>query len=454
MRAPTSPQPARGRRDRLLGPGPAGTGPWRRSVLMAVCGALATTSCSGVPSDVPPTARGVTVRPVDGGPDFHAGFSGGLPSDPSFFPLAVWSESVVDDTGWPVDRAAGLNVYLEPTADSDLPRIAEHGMHAITSNPGGPSRGFFTLDEADMWAGPGDAAWTGNGPGQGDICSPRDNECGYSAMALAAARAPAGALRVTNYGKGVVFWETDTEAARFVNDFQDVVSADVYWFTDPGVCGPSEGGALLGDGTTLPDDECRLAANYGRTVERVRSLVEPPGSRPVWNVVEVGHPFREEHAPTITIPQIRAAVWSSLIAGARGIVYFVHNFAGPCPTQHAIRDCGEELQRGIAAIDRDVTDLAPVLNAPFVDGLVNHDDTVNVSVKIHDGALYLLTGSATAQAHTATMTVGCAADSATVVGENRTIPVVDGKVTDEFADGNAVHIYRLDGADRCFGGRS
>ena len=33
--------------------------------------------------------------------------------------------------------------------------------------------------------------------------------------------------------QGRAFWETDAEAARFVNDFQEIVSTDHYWFTDP-----------------------------------------------------------------------------------------------------------------------------------------------------------------------------------------------------------------------------
>ena len=36
----------------------------------------------------------------------------------------------------------------------------------------------------------------------------------------------------------------DAEAARFVNDFQDIVSADPYWFTDP-YSGADDGRARL-----------------------------------------------------------------------------------------------------------------------------------------------------------------------------------------------------------------
>ena len=54
-----------------------------------------------------------------------------------------------------------------------------------------------------------------------------------------------GRLRFTNYGKGVAFWQTDAEAAKFVNGYQDVVSADNYWFTDLNICGVRRGRPLL-----------------------------------------------------------------------------------------------------------------------------------------------------------------------------------------------------------------
>ena len=54
--------------------------------------------------------------------------------------------------------------------------------------------------------------------------------------------------------------------------------------------------------------------------------------------VELGHPFTEEDWPSITPAQARAAVWSSIIHGAQGIIYFNHSFGGPCQTQHILRD--------------------------------------------------------------------------------------------------------------------
>ena len=55
-------------------------------------------------------------------------------------------------------------------------------------------------------------------------------------------------LRFANYGKGVLLWQSDADAARFINgrtgpnSFQQVVSADLYWFTDPNESGNSRKG--------------------------------------------------------------------------------------------------------------------------------------------------------------------------------------------------------------------
>ena len=68
---------------------------------------------------------------------------------------------------------------------------------------------------------------------------------------------------------------------------------------------------------SLTAAECRRASNYGAVVERMRFLDAMDGRRmPIWNFVEVGTPFSK--GGTITAPQIRAAVWHSIIVGCQG----------------------------------------------------------------------------------------------------------------------------------------
>ena len=187
------------------------------------------------------------------------------------------------------------------------------------------------------------------------------------------------------------------------------------------------------------------------TVERVRKLVKPAGSKPVWGFVEVGHPFTEQDWPSAKPAQVVAGVWSSIIHGARGIIYFNHSFAGPCETQHALReDCYKDVRTAVTGVNAKIKELAPVLNAPSAAGVVEASAGVDISAKWYDGHYYLIAGSTKTTSQTASFTMQCVGDATvTVLHENRTIPAAQGAFTDQFADGNAVHIYRIDGGSTC-----
>jgi hypothetical protein len=396
---------------------------------------------------------GAHLRQVDGAPGYYGKFAKPLPTDPTFFPIGVWFESVVSMHDADTDKAAGINTYVQLTDSSDMTIVRNAGMHAILAGGDGSEgpevSGWMTTDEADMWGGPGGGTWTGAFPGNGDICSPASAKCGYTVMQTQAGKLPGDhRLRYTNYGKGVTFWESNAEASRFVNQYQDIVSVDNYWFTDSYICGASEGGSFYA-GNQLSQAQCRLAANYGRTIDRVRSLVSPAGSKPVWGFVEVGHPGTD--GGSIQPAQVAGAVWSSLIHGARGIIYFNHSFGGSCQTQHALREsCYASVRAVVTTVDSQIKALAPVLNAPFADGVVKGSGGVDVSTKWYNGHFYVLAGANTASGGTGTFTLPCVGGaSVTVLNENRTLPIANGAFSDKFADGNAVHIYRLDGGSSC-----
>ncbi|KAA0977554.1 hypothetical protein FQ154_07475 [Paeniglutamicibacter gangotriensis] len=386
------------------------------------------------------------LREPDGGSQYYSEFSSGLPEESGYFPLGVWLESVVDPIDVEKDVDVGLNTYIDLTENSDPSLLAGSNIRYMTSWDAPGRYGAVLADEVDMWGGPGSAKWTGRWPGQGEICSPAKAKCGYTVQNELMGAVPSGMLRYANYGKGATFWETDAEATRFVSEFQDIVSADNYWFTDPHICVESQGGLILDSPRQLKESECRRPSNYGWTVDRVRNLVEPAESIPVWSFVEVGHPFTEPGAPTITGPQIRAAVWSSIIHGARGIVYFNHNLSGECPTQHALRDCGVELRDHVRSLNRQVTELAPVLNSVFLDGILETSGEIDASVKVYDGDIYVLAGVSGGQRTRATFDLECVADGrAEVVFEGRDIAVEDGILMDNFSDSNSVHIYKIPG---------
>ena len=263
-----------------------------------------------------------------------------------------------------------------------------------------------------------------------------------------------GRFRYTNYSKGVMFWNSTSDAEQYVNDFTHVVSTDIYWFTEGDVCQASQGGVLLGLGRALTSAECHRASNYGAQVARVRFLDGMDGVRqPVWTFVETGHPFNNSmngHR-SITAPEMRAAVWHSIIAGARGIIYFQHSFGGPCVgDHHTTRSNCEGTRPMLISVNTQIKSLAPVLNSPSLSSGFSASSSVKALAKWDHSNFYVFAGSTESTASTGTFSIPCVGDAtATVVGENRTVPVNAGTFSDSFADGNAVHIYRIDGGSTC-----
>jgi len=388
------------------------------------------------PTDTPLPPAGVSLQEVDGGLGYYGKFTSGLPTDPGFFPIGVWYESVLSQGDIDKDKDAGLNLYVQLTETSSLPLIRSNGMHAIFWQPdfstyGPEAVGWFLADELDMEDAGHPDVWLAELLSR-KAALPADGRAGYA-----------------NFGKGVMFWNSDAEAARYL-DAVDLFSDDIYWFTDDDSCTQWQGGALfLGGARPLTSAECRRASNYGAAVERMRRLVDR--SKPVWNFVEVGHPFTDDSAPTISAPQIRAAVWHSIIAGARGILYFNHNFGGPCISQHVLRDsCGAAVRPTVKSTNEQIRLLAPVLNAPFVTSGWTASPSVKAMVKWQGGHFWVFAGSSEGTSSTGTLDLPCVGDAtATVLGENRSVAVNGGSFSDGFADGNAIHIYRVDGGSTC-----
>ena len=392
------------------------------------------------------------LREVDGGADYYQQFTN-WSTDPNFFTLGVWFDAVLDQGDINLDLAAGLNTYVVLTADSSLSLIENTDMQVILqadtnewlNNPEALSStavvGWLLGDEVDM------------------IMSPQE---GYAELNQVLASLPDdGRLVYTNYGKSVVFpqspVQTDAEAARYVNDFQDVTSSDVYWFTDPYF--PTEGSnewplsyPWLNNGEVLTHpSQIELAANYGYQIDRMRELDAMDGeTQPIWAFVEVGWPFTQsaaENGRDIQPAEIEAAVWHSIIAGAEGVIYFNHSFGGPNPTFDSLSDPAyAEVRAAVTETNALIDQLSPIIFSPFDDGFVSVNSTVRAMSKYYDGEHYVFAGATVNGTATApdTFTLqGIDDGTAIVINENRSIAIVDGQFSDTFADGNAIHIYHI-----------
>jgi hypothetical protein len=167
-------------------------------------------------------------------------------------------------------------------------------------------------------------------------------------------------------------------------------------------------------------------------------------SKPIWNCIEC---TAIHGAGKATPHQVRAEVWMALIHGSKGLIYFVHQFK-PKSNERALLD-DPVMLAAVTAINRQIHALAPILNSPTIpDGASAESSSpetpIDVMVKRHGGATYLFAvGMRNGSARGSFTLRGLPERAqAEVIGEGRTIPVKEGRFTDDFKSYD-VHLYRI-----------
>lgn len=422
------------------------------ALLCAVAVAMGSVGCA---TDTQLDESQLSLLEADGGLDY---FSPQLtPPDIAsrLFPLAIWQPTLVDETGVERLQAAHMNGVVAPTAATDRSVLDNSGLWSIDNSESVPSvatAGWFIGDEFDMRFGPGRGSNEGVDPRAATASCP-SSACGYTVLDQVLAATPKDdRLRYANFGKGVLFWETNPEARQFVNTTRGITSADAYWYTDNNLCQVSEGSKLLGLSESLSRSECRRAYNYSLTVERMRSLVRPTRSRPVWAFVELGHPFSQNDWPDISGREIRAAAWASIIAGARGIVYFNNSFGGRCPTADVLGSpCSSRAALAVSNLNAEIEQLAPIINSPSVLHFVKQSDAVYATTRFFHDSLYIFAVNKSDQRRRATFSVPCSTSPshAQVLFERRNLRSEGAVFHDVFQDAESVHIYKITGLSGC-----
>jgi len=448
-----------------------GTGPWYWSC--AESNGKANSQCSAlVPGEL---------SQIDGGPNYFSKFNGNSGWLNDRILLGGWSEQPQTSAEVGYDVAMGNNIYWNLSGGSVSYNIIRAvGMHVVApfsqSDTGSETVGWLGTDEPDLRLGPG------SGPFdiKTDHCI-TSTRCGYTAARFFYTGEPSsigtltypidGRVVLTGYGKGVLQFESPSEAVPFLQ-WSDILGADEYWFTDTnaygsfwGACQAAPNSIACTNGKGFTPAQAQLAANYEANVTKLRSLQMLNGaSKPIVADIETGCPFNNDKC--VTSAQFTAAAWHALIAGARGIVWFQHNFSGPCQDFRTFQDgsnpssrfyhCqivpGEtmhDLVQAVTAFNVEVASLNSVLLSPIANGYATATGTVSVMTKYHNNQFYVFAGSGqpgvpppTNQSVTFTL-AGFPNATATVVNENRTIKVVNGQFTDTFVDANAVHIYQI-----------
>ncbi len=360
----------------------------------------------------------------------YAAWTNGPPKDPAFFPVAVWLQNPRHAAAY---KAAGINVYVGlyrgPTAEQ-LAQLKAAGIRAVVGQNAAALAlkddpaivGWLQRDEPDN-------AQAKPGGGYGPPVPPADVVERYRKMREADPTRPV----LLNLGQGVA-WDDyvgrgvrtrhPEDYAEYLKDC-DIASFDIY----PVVHDKPE---VSGKLWYVP-----------RGVQRLREWSK--GQKVVWNCVEAARIDSEKAKPTAD--QVRAEVWMSLVHGSTGIVYFVHQFKPSFVEASLLQDA--ELLRGVTAVNRQIHELAPVLNSATVaDGATvassNPEAPVAAMAKVHGGATWVFAVGMRDVPVRATVALKGAPRQAAaeVLGEDRTVPVREGRFEDDFGP-YAVRLYRV-----------
>ena len=357
-----------------------------------------------------------------------------------FFPIAIWYDSVSSDAEVRADKSYGINTYIGEPASTNYHFFANNNAFVLTpvadTPPGGKAQpGLFLIDEPD-----GEAA---------------------SAIALnnikklVASSPTDGRFKEINFS-GTVISRFDpavnkTNFEAMVNSYAGPVSVDKYYYTQPSCFDVRE--------IIVPIDpgHCRTASSYGATVRAVRARLAAGGHlKPVWNFVEdlSGAPDPSHFYAYIQPGQLEGAVMDSIINEARGIIYFDQSFAGTCTGGNVIRQvqtgslpCAQPQMNAMKQVNQRITALASVLNTQSY--RYSFGANLDTMLKTYQGSAYIfamISGAAKSQPGERTFTLPPGLSRATkvqVLFENRTIPVVNGQFTDNFAHEYTYHIYKV-----------
>lgn len=352
-------------------------------------------------------------------------WSNGPSTDPEFFPIGVWLQAPSLASRY---REAGVNLYVglwDGPTENQLATLRKSGMQVICAQNSVALRhlddsaivGWLQADEPDnaqrqIW-------------GYWNEIPPDEIVDRYRVMR---SRDPTRPI-LLNLGQGVANDEWTGRAADksdYAHYLQgaDIVSFDVY-----PVAGIDK------------EDGGKYLWYLARGIERLYRWGKD--EKPVWSMIETTG-IESGKAPTPQ--QVESEVWMALIHGARGIVYFAHEWVPEFNDARLLDD--REMLTTVTRINRQIHSLAPVLNsdARIAVDIESEEPLIPVSAigKRHGDDIYLFSiplryGKTRAVFKIPGMKGKAIAE---VIGENRYIEVVDGVFEDRFGNFE-VHRYRM-----------
>jgi hypothetical protein len=381
--------------------------------------------------------------PWEGGPVYWSQFAKANAAgwdEPKFFPIAVF-------LGQPSHAStfvsAGINTFMAVDHVPPISQATRKGMFVIAQYPVSEDRSGWT--ESEIGNDPKVVGWFLGDECEMGYCGGKDERDYLRIVKERAANRRAlndGRFIFTNFGNGVLgtFWSPNTMADMMRE--VDAASVDKYAYTNPQVRfeygrAPAWGGSEAAAGTS---------AAYGWLADRLRFYDNPNDRRPQWVFVETKQPMVDRGGRVIALHEIEGAVWSAIAHEARGIAYFQHNNAAPpeCTELYSIVECGQALRNKLAAINAKIRSLAPVLNTQSY--RYNFNSGTDTMLKTYNGYAYIFASIGVKQTpgtKTFRLPAGVNGTRVLVEREGRTLPVVNGRFTDEFANEYSHHVYRI-----------
>lgn len=364
-----------------------------------------------------------------------ARWENGPSADPSFFPIAVWLQDPKNARRF---QEAGINLYVglwKGPTEAQLAALREAGMRVICSqNAVGLAHKDDKTIAAWMHNDEPDNAQTITDPktGQrryGGPVPPEKVVADYERLRAADPTRPV----LLNLGQGVAndAWKGRGSGAKPEDYLTYVQGADIVSYDVYPVAGINR------------DDGGDLLWYVAKGVDRLRGWSE--GRKIIWNCIEASRVSNLK--AKVTPHQLRAEVWMSLVHGSTGLIYFVHQFQPTFKEASLLDD--PELLPAVTAVNRQVRELAPVLNAPTIaEGVsvvsTNEDVPIDVMVKRHAGATYVfavaMRNGPTRGRFTLPGRKGPA--QVDVLGEGRSLVAHEGRFEDAFQPFD-VHLFKI-----------
>ena len=243
-----------------------------------------------------------------------------------------------------------------------------------------------------------------------------------------------GRFTYANYGKGIMnSWWSAGKMPALVSGV-DVSSFDLYGYTDSNLPYELTFAPAWGSGNAAS------SGLYGWATDQLRSYAP---THPAWAFVELGHPFGGDYGGTNIPDHVIGSVWSEIIHGATGIIYFNHSFGGARISYHLIED-DPWIAFAVRQVNQQITTLAPVINTPTL--VWNFNSGTDTILKKRSGQYYIFSGidrNGVTGVKTFRLPTGTVGRTVTVLNEGRTIPVTNGTFTDNFQYEYTNHIYKL-----------